>query len=89
MFFVRVFRSRSLQKRSGTCLNASGVFVASNLHMEMGKTIGQSIRSEHFWILHFGEFFCSVFSGPGALPKRSGTCLNALGMFFASNMHMG
>jgi len=37
--FLRVFRSRSHQKRSGTCLNASGVFFASNLHMEMGKII--------------------------------------------------
>ena len=29
----------ALQNKSGTCLNASGVFVASNLHVEMGKTI--------------------------------------------------
>ena len=56
-----VFRFRSLQKRSGTCLNASGMFFAWNLHMEMGKTIGQSIRSEHFGILQFGEFFCQPF----------------------------
>jgi len=45
--FFRVSRPRSLQKISGTCLNASGVFVTSNLHMEMGKTIGQSKRSDH------------------------------------------
>jgi len=31
--FFLVFRSRSLQNRPGTCLNASGVFFASNLHM--------------------------------------------------------
>ena len=37
--FFSFFRSRSLQNRPGTCLNASGVFFASKLHMEMGKTI--------------------------------------------------
>jgi len=37
--FFRVFWSRSLQNRSGTCLNVSGVFFASNLHLEMGKII--------------------------------------------------
>ena len=59
--FFRDFRSRSLQKRSGTCLNASGMCFASNLHMEMGKIIGKSIRSEHFGILQFWEFFCQPF----------------------------
>jgi len=53
--------SRNLQKMSGTCLNASGVFFASNLHMEMGKTIGHTIRSEHSGILRFWEFFCQPF----------------------------
>ena len=43
--FFSVFRSRSLQKRSGTCLNASGVVFASKLHMKMGKIIGKSISS--------------------------------------------
>ena len=57
----RVFRSRSLQKRSGTCLNASGVLFASKLHMEMGKTIGESIISKHFGILQLWEFFCQPF----------------------------
>jgi len=32
----------------GTCLNAWGDDFALNLLVEMGKTIGQSIRSEHF-----------------------------------------
>jgi len=43
------------------CLNASGVFFASNLHMEMGKIIGKSIGSEHFGILQFWELFCQRF----------------------------
>ena len=59
--FFRVFWSRSLQNRSGTCLNASGMCFASNLHMEMGKIIRKSIRSEHFGILQFWEFFCQPF----------------------------
>ncbi len=59
--FVRVFRSQSRQNRSSTCLNASGVFAASNLHMEMGKHIGKSIRSEHVGILQFGKLFCQPF----------------------------
>jgi len=59
--FFRVFRSRSLQKRSGTCLNASGMVFASNLHMEMCKIIWKSIRSEHFGILQLWEFFCQPF----------------------------
>jgi len=59
--FFRVFRSRSLQKRSGTCLNASGVCFASNLHMEMRKIIRKSIGSEHLGILQFWEFFCQPF----------------------------
>jgi len=29
--------------------------------MEMGKIIGKPIRSEHFWILQFWEFFCQPF----------------------------
>jgi len=36
VFFFVCFRSRSLQNRSGTWLNASCMFCASNLHMEMG-----------------------------------------------------
>jgi len=36
-----------------------GVFVASNLHMGIGTTIGQSIRSEHFRIFNFGSYFAS------------------------------
>jgi len=37
------------------------MFVAPNLHMEMGKTIRQSIRSEHLGILQFGELVCQPF----------------------------
>jgi len=37
------------------------MFFASILHMEMGKTIGQTIRSEHLGILQFWEFFCQPF----------------------------
>ena len=59
--FFLVFRSRSLQNRPGTCLNASGMCFASNLHMEMGKIIRKSIRSEHLGILQFWEFFCQPF----------------------------
>jgi len=59
--FVRVFRSWSLRKRSGTCLNASGMFFASSLHMEMRRTIGKCMRSEHLRILQFGELFCQPF----------------------------
>jgi len=59
--FFRVFQSRSLQKRSGTCLNASGMFFASSFHMEIGKTITKSIRSEYFGILQLWEFFCQPF----------------------------
>jgi len=29
--------------------------------MEMGKTIGKSIRPPHLWILQFWEFFCQPF----------------------------
>ena len=29
--------ARRIQNRAGMCLNASGVFVALNLHVEMGK----------------------------------------------------
>jgi len=43
------------------CLDASGMCFASNLHVEMGKIIGKSIRSEHFGILQFWEFFCQPF----------------------------
>ena len=68
MFFT-VFRSRSLQNRPGTCLNASGMCFASNLHMETGKIIRKSIRSEHFGILQFWEFFCQPF-GENTLSKN-------------------
>ena len=34
--------------RSGTCLNASGLFFASNSHMEMGETIVKSIKKRTF-----------------------------------------
>ena len=67
--FVRVFRTRSLPKRSGTCLNESGMFFESNSHMEMGKTIGQSISSEHFGILQLWEFLCQPF-GENAFSKK-------------------
>jgi len=37
------------------------MFFASNLHMEMVKIMGKSIRSEHFGILQVWEFFCQPF----------------------------
>jgi len=37
------------------------MFFASNLHMEMGKTIGQSIRSQDLGIFQFWELFCQPF----------------------------
>jgi len=40
------------------------------LHREMGKTIGKSIRSEHFGILQFWEFFCQPF-GENQLSKNA------------------
>ena len=43
-----IFQVGALQNRSGKCLNASGVFVASNLHVEMGKTVVKSIETNHF-----------------------------------------
>ena len=70
--FFRVFRSRSLQNRPGTCLNASGMCFASKLHMEMGKIIGKSIRSEHFGISQFWEFSFQPFGEntfSGNVPK--------------------
>jgi len=52
----------ALQKRAGTCLHASGKVFAWNLHMEMDKTVVQSIRPEHLRIFHhFGKFFCQPF----------------------------
>ena len=69
--FFNVFRSRSLQNRPGTCLNASGTCFASNLHMEMGKIIRKSIRSEHFGILQFWEFFCQPFGENTFSKKRT------------------
>ena len=50
MGLVKTICPGALQNRSGTCLNASGLFFASNLHVQMGKTIRQSIRSELFGI---------------------------------------
>jgi len=42
------------------CLNASGVFFTLNMHVEMGKTIGKSMRSKHLGISTFrGGFFAS------------------------------
>jgi len=55
---------------SGTRLNASGVCFAWNLHMEMGKIIGKSIRSEHFGILQFWEFFRQPF-GENTFSKKT------------------
>jgi len=48
------------------------MFFASKLHMEMGKTIGQSIRSEHFGIFQFWELFCQLF-GKNTFPKSAAT----------------
>jgi len=39
-----IFRPRALQNKPGTCLNSSGWFSASNLHVEMGGTIVKSIK---------------------------------------------
>jgi len=39
------------------CLEASGVFVALTLHVEVGTIIAESIRAEHFGILQLWEFF--------------------------------
>ena len=56
--FFRVFRSRSLQNRSGACLNVSGMFL-HRVRIEFASA--QSIRSEHSGILQFWEFFCQRF----------------------------
>jgi len=48
-------------KEIGDVFKCIGSVFASNLHMEMGKIIGKSIRSEHFGILQFWEFFCQPF----------------------------
>jgi len=53
-----------------------GCFFASNLHMEIGKSIGQTIRSEHFGFLQFWEFFRqpfgeNTFSKKKKHPKRT------------------
>jgi len=59
------FDRRNLPNGSGTCLNASGVFFVSNLHVEMVKTVVQTIRSKHdriFIILggSFGQPFLDI-----------------------------
>ena len=51
------FRSRGSSKRVGDVFKCIGDVFSSNLHLEMGKTVGQPIRSDHFGILHFWEFF--------------------------------
>ena len=46
----------AFQNMLGTCLNASGLIVVSNLHVKMFETIVKSIESKHFWIFqHFLE----------------------------------
>jgi len=62
----------------------AGVFVASNLHMKMGKTSGQSISSEHFGIPQLWEFFCQPFGENAFLkkaPKTENENLNKLHSF--------
>jgi len=59
----------TLQKRSGTCLNASGVFFASNLHLEMGHIIGQSIRSKHLGIFTFWGVLLPALRGEHIFEK--------------------
>ena len=59
--FLCVFRSRSLQKRSGMCLNASGGSFCIEFCIWKCKNIWKSMRSEHFGILQFGEFLCQPF----------------------------
>jgi len=44
----------------GDVFKSSGMLFASNLHLEIGKTIGQSTRSEQFWIFYnCGSSFAS------------------------------
>jgi len=43
----------------GDVLHASGMFFASNLHMDMGKTIGQSLRFDFLGFYIFGSSFAS------------------------------
>lgn len=56
-----------LQNRSGTSLNAPGVFVALHLQVEMVKTIVQSMESKQllfsfcFCLCHVGKLFCQPF----------------------------
>jgi len=51
--FVRFSFKTEFQNRSGTCLNAFVVFVASNLHVEMAQSIVESIESKQFDFLPF------------------------------------
>jgi len=62
----------ALENRSGTRLNAFGGFVASNLHVEMGDTIVQSMRSKHFVFCccSLGKLFCQPF-GESTMSTKS------------------
>jgi len=52
--------SGTLQGRSGMCLDASGLFLASNLHVDMLNAIVKSIESTHLGILNiWGGSFAS------------------------------
>ena len=62
-------RPRVPSNKSGTCLHASGVFLASNVDKEIGKTILQSIRSKHFGILIIWRSPLGRTRFPGNEPK--------------------
>jgi len=56
-------------KEVGDVFKCIGDVFTVNLHMEMGKTIGQSIISEHLGVLQFGELFCQPFREKYILEK--------------------
>jgi len=56
---------------SGMCLDASGVFVASTLHVEMGRIIGESIRSEHLGIFTILGVLLPPLRGKCTFEKRT------------------
>jgi len=61
VFFFSGFPVPEPAKEAGDVFKCIGSVFASNLHMEMGKIIGKSIRSEDLGILQFWEFFCQPF----------------------------
>ena len=71
MYFFVVFWFRSLQKRSGTYLNALGVLFASNLQMEMGKTIRTIDKIRTFLDFTILGVMLSALRGKCILEKRT------------------